>query len=58
MKQKLSKKFQIKSIRMLLKKDYKFDVDKIDFEAYVDSALTLGENLNFLKKKFFLLKVK
>jgi hypothetical protein len=48
----MPKKMQIKTIRMLLRKNYHIDPQIIDVESEIDSTLHLDENWRIIKRKY------
>jgi len=54
----MPKKMQIKTISMLLRKNYKMNVSKINLEMEVDSKLTLPENWRIIKERYVKVDVK
>lgn len=48
----MPKKMQIKSAKMLLRKNYKMDPQLIDVEMEIDSTLHFDENWRIIKGKY------
>ena len=48
----MPRKMQIKSIKMLLERNYKIESDLIDIHAEVDKSLSYRENWRNIKRKY------